>query len=223
MNNTVKLLAFAVAILVVLAAVEAYMLVETIKDVHPVPIRVACVGDSITRGTEYTIDLGHKLGNNYLVGNFGIGGATVDADSGSGYINETAFTVAKDFQPNIVVIMLGTNDANPTLNESAESFLANYKELVVAFQELDTKPQVWLVEPPPIFMNSGNLNNTELTQKIIPSIRQLSQQMNLPIIDVNSPLLEHQDYFIDGIHPKVNGARIIAETIYSAIITTGHS
>lgn len=218
MNRTVKLLGIAIAVLVVLAGAEAFLLTTNQPtENQKQTILVACVGDSLTRGTEYTIDLWSMLGTNYTVGDFGIGGATVDADSGSGYINETAFQVAKDFQPDIVIIMLGTNDANPHLNETAASFIADYTTLVTAFQGLDSKPQIWVVEPPPIHKNPGNLSEAILTQKIIPSIQQVAEEMGLSVIDVHTPLLGHADYFIDGVHPKVEGAIVIAETIYAAL------
>ncbi|MCW3999087.1 MAG: GDSL-type esterase/lipase family protein [Candidatus Bathyarchaeota archaeon] len=216
MNRKVKLLSLALIAIVVVAATEAYMLTAQ-QNALAQPIRVACIGDSITRGNEYTIDLWSKLGSGYVVGDFGIGGATVDSHSGSGYINETAFQVALTFNPDVVIIMLGTNDANPELNETADAFIADYTALIEAFQGLDSKPQVWLVLPPPIYHNPGDLSEAILTQKIIPSIRQLAGQMDLPVIDVHTPLLGHEDYFIDGIHPKVAGAVVIAETIYAAV------
>jgi acyl-CoA thioesterase I len=218
MNRTVALLALIIAVLTVLSGVETYMLSTSQSiDNKAAPIRVACVGDSLTRGTEYTLDLWSMLGDDYIVGDFGLGGATVDADSGSGYVNDTAFTVAEDFQPNIVIIMLGTNDASLDLNESAASFISDYTALVTAFQSLESKPAVWVVAPPPIYENPGNLSEAVLAQKIIPAIQQVAQQMNLPLIDVHTSLVGHEDYFIDGIHPKAGGAKIIAQTIYAAL------
>ena len=41
-------------------------------------VRVACLGDSITNMTGYPEDLQKLLGNNSLVGNFGVIGATVN-------------------------------------------------------------------------------------------------------------------------------------------------
>jgi lysophospholipase L1-like esterase len=86
------------------------------RDVGTKSIRVACVGDSITAGTEYPVDLWQLLGSDYVVGNFGIGGATVALGTGSSWMNETGFEVAKRFQPEIVVVALGTNDANSNYN-----------------------------------------------------------------------------------------------------------
>ncbi len=180
-------------------------------------IRVACVGDSITRGTEYTVDLWQLLGPNYVVGDFGIGGTTIWRNSNVSYIDQPACKVAQHFEPNIVIIMLGTNDANAGYNESDQAFVADYVKLVTEFQSLVSKPKVWIVVPPPIFNNTANLSSEYFVQNIIPDVKQVANQMNLPLIDVYTPLLQHPKRFVDGVHPSSDGARTIAETIHSAL------
>jgi len=215
MNRKMKLLAVGFVILIVLVGIEGIM-VETVAN-KDTAIRVACVGDSITGGTEYPTDLWWRLGTNYVVGNFGIGGATVDSKSDNSYINQTAFVVAKQFQPDIIVIMLGTNDANTGCNESNAAFIADYIKLISEFQALASKPKVWIALPPPIFNNTANLSEENFLQNVIPSIKQVAAQMNLPIIDVNTPLLAHSEYFYDGVHPDVSGAWSIARIVYRAL------
>lgn len=218
MNRNLKLLALVLSILIATTSIEAYLLSTTTnKNTQPSPIRVACIGDSITRGTEYTLDLWHLLGATYIVGDFGVGGTTVCNSSGSGYMNETAFELAKKFQPNIVIIMLGTNDANPNLNESNALFIADYVKLLTEFQSLDSKPQVYLVLPPPIHQNNVNLSQRTLLQNVIPNIKEVARQTSLPLIDAHTPLVEYPEYFIDGIHPDVQGAKAIAEAVYKTI------
>jgi lysophospholipase L1-like esterase len=41
--------------------------------------------------------------------------------------------------------------------------------------------------------------------------------MNLPLIDVYTPLVNHPERFIDGVHPNVDGAHTIANIIHSAL------
>ena len=53
--------------------------------------RVACLGDSITEITGYPDDLKTLLGNNSIVGNFGVSGATVDFNTNKPYFYEPAF------------------------------------------------------------------------------------------------------------------------------------
>jgi acyl-CoA thioesterase I len=182
------------------------------------PIRVACVGDSITEGSEYPYALWMLLGSNYSVGNFGKGGATVSMKGSTPYMNETVFEEAKKFQPNIVIIMLGANEALPSLNQSKEDFMKDYKTLVSEFQKLTSKPQIWLVKPPPIFNDGTGLSTRIYEQTILPSIEAVAKDMNLPLIDVYSRLINHPEYFLDGVHPFSEGAQVIASVIYKALV-----
>jgi lysophospholipase L1-like esterase len=86
------------------------------------PIKVACVGDSITQDSEYPSDLQTMLGSNYTVGNFGSRESTVLRISWKPYMNQPEFQDAKDFNPDIVVIMLGTNDGLKMLHSFNETF-----------------------------------------------------------------------------------------------------
>jgi acyl-CoA thioesterase-1 len=182
-------------------------------------IRVACVGDSITGGTDYPADLWMLLGSsNFKVGNYGVGGSTVAIDPWNPYINSSAFQEAKEFQPNIVIIMLGTNDANPLIRRNNGSFVNDYVKLVEEFQALASKPKIYLVKPPPIFCNGTTPSAEYFSDNVIPTIEQVANQTNLPIIDVYSALINYSKFFRDGVHPNEQGAILIANEIYKAII-----
>jgi len=83
------------------------------------PIRIACVGDSITQGAgagegkAYPSQLQELLGEKWKVGNFGVSGRTLLRKGDSSYWNERALLNAQDFKPDVVIIMLGTNDTKP--------------------------------------------------------------------------------------------------------------
>ncbi len=87
----------------------------------PAPIRIACVGDSITFGATiknrtqhcYPAELGGLLGKKYEVRNFGVNGATLLKRGDRPYWKLPAFKAATDFAPTIVIIKLGTNDTKP--------------------------------------------------------------------------------------------------------------
>jgi acyl-CoA thioesterase-1 len=217
LSPVLKLMTVIVAVLLLLVGFETYLLV-TRNSESSVPIRVACVGDSITAGTEYPVYLWELLGSGYVVGNFGVGGATVAKDTGSSWVNETGFSVSLFFKPNIVILALGTNDANTNYNETNASFVADYLALIDEFKALSSKPSLYLMLPPPIFPNNGNLSYTLLQNFVIPSIHQVASQSGLAIIDAYSPLLDHSEYFADGVHPSVEGARIIAQEVHNSII-----
>jgi lysophospholipase L1-like esterase len=184
------------------------------------PLRVACVGDSITEGSGYPGNLRMLLGTNYTVGNFGVSGSTVSLKSGKPYMNQTAFQKAKAFQPDIVVIMLGTNDASSPTYQYLDSSDEDYKQLIGEFQALSSSPEVWLVKPPPIFNNGPGPNNTNLVQGVIPTIERVAYDLNLSTIDVYAGLANHSEYFPDGVHPDSEGAKVIADQVYEAITFT---
>jgi acyl-CoA thioesterase I len=178
--------------------------------------RIACIGDSITELSGYPNYLKQARGNSYEVGNFGACGTTVALDSENAYIHSRAYALAKDFQPTHAVVMLGTNDANQDF--SRNRFLADYMALLNALTHLPSKPKVWVVKPPHVFEETW-LSGHILSTKVIPSVDEAAQQTCLPLIDVYSAT-DKADLFFDGVHPNDEGAKIIADMIYQAVIKT---
>jgi sialate O-acetylesterase len=213
MNTITKLLAITVVALIIVTGTEAYIIQTSNTQI----VRIACVGDSLTRGTEYTLFLWEQLSPKYIISDFGVGGTTASRASEKPYMNQSAFQLALDFQPNIVIIMLGTNDAG--IEQTSEAFTSDYVKIITAFQNLNTKPDVFIVQPPPIYDTTA-LSNNALVGKIIPGIQAAAQQTGTTLIDANTPLLNHAEYFYDGIHPDADGARIIADTIYAKLQPT---
>jgi lysophospholipase L1-like esterase len=221
MNTKFKVFAFIIIILMLSSGIALFIL-QTLgtKKEPSTSIRVACVGDSITFWTQYPNDLWMLLGSDYYMRNFGVGGATVTINSGgTPYVNESVLQEAKDFKPNIIIIMLGTNDANPALELNTTSFVNNYIYLINIFQELDGKPKVFIVKPPPIINDGTGLSTKSFDKYIIPSIEQVANQKNLPLIDVYTPLLGHSEYFKDGVHINNEGSQVVANIIYHAILS----
>jgi lysophospholipase L1-like esterase len=182
--------------------------------------RVACMGDSITDNTftRYTIDLQTMLGDKYDVGTFGIAGATALYDTYWPYAYQTEFLEGKNFQPDIVVIMLGTNDARTDNFESIDNFVEDYTKIIKQIQSLGTKPKIFVVKPPPIFENSLDLQPESFSEEIIPRIEQVANEQQLEIIDVYSVMQNHPEYLLDGVHPNNKGSNVIATQVYNAII-----
>jgi len=179
--------------------------------------RVACLGDSITNITGYPADLQTLLGNSSIVGNFGVTGATVDFYTEKPYFFEPTFRNASSFEPTTVIIMLGTNDARTDNYLQINSFVLDYEKTITRIQTFSSNPQIFLVEPPPIFNNTLDLNSTSFVEGVIPRIEQVATAMGLPIINLYTPLINHPEYFSDGVHPNSEGAQIIANIIYKAI------
>ena len=191
--------------------------------VSPLPVRVACVGDSITfgqgadPGKSYPSQLQVLLGNDWKVGNFGVGGRTLLRKGDHPYWKEKALADAQAFQPNIVVIMLGTNDTKAVNWKFHEQFHDDYRDLVNTFRALPSKPKVYICRPCPV-PEPGNcgINETNV-QREISIIDQLAREEGLQVIDIHAALKPYPQLFLDRIHPNTEGAGILATTVAKAI------
>ncbi len=191
---------------------------KTEKDTNPhAQTRIALIGDSITELTKYPYYVMQSLGPSYLVGNFGVCGTTISLDSESAYMHSNAFGEAVNFKPKIAVVMLGTNDANLSLKESYTNFVEDYLVLIEELQGFESKPRVWIVKPPPIFNETLGYSKEGLAKAVIPAIEEVARRAEVPIIDVYSALTNSQ-YFLDGVHPNDEGAKIIARVVCQAIV-----
>jgi acyl-CoA thioesterase-1 len=213
-----KKVAGYICLLLVTLGILAIILEYTVyNNISANLIRVACIGDSITESTDYPQDLQTLLGTNYTVGNFGSSSSTVLLSTHKPYIDQREFINAKNFLPDIAIIMLGTNDARTDHFKSIENFIPDYMKLVNEIQEIKSNPKIFLVKPPPIFDNIFELKNVNLLEEIIPRIEQIANEEKLLIIDVYAQLENHPEYFQDGVHPNSEGATIIANEVYDAI------
>jgi lysophospholipase L1-like esterase len=217
-RKTIIILAACAAIIVIALSLIPVFTANHASNIDVANLsRVACLGDSITQDTGYPADLQMLLGNNSTVGNFGVSGSTVNFHSGEAYYYEPAFHNAKVFLPTTVIIMLGTNDAHADVYQYVNNFVADYETIIESMDAISSKPQIFLVEPPPIFNNTLGINGATFAQGIIPRIKEIADQTGLPVINVYTPLLNHSAYFPDGIHPNSEGAQVIANIIYAAI------
>ena len=220
MQKKTKLIAIALAIIFLVLPIPVFNLIhaqtaKTAPDASIAPIRVACVGDSITALYPYYLYM--MLGSsNYTVGNFGVGGSTVSLDFDKPYMNQTAATNALNFAPNIVVIMLGTNDGYLSTQQRI-NFTSDYATLIAKFQALPSKPRIYIATPPPAFNNTTGLDGAIVANDVMPLVKQTASQLGLPLIDMYTPLVNHPEDFLDGIHPNSQGAQVIAQVIFNAI------
>ena len=217
MNKKIKSVVaiFAITILSMLMVSFQTLNIQTRRFPHF--IRIACIGDSITEDSGYSSNLQSLLGSRYLVKNFGVSGSTVLLASWRPYMKQPEFQSAKEFQPNITIIILGTNDAHIELHQYNESFENDYEKLIVQFRQLKSKPQIWIAKPPPILSNSLELTSTYFTETIILKIEEVAKKQNLPIIDLYDTFGNNADYSKDGVHPNSQGAALIASLVCKAI------
>jgi lysophospholipase L1-like esterase len=207
-------LSLGIVALIVLTTIAMSSMLQ--PEVDAQTLRVACVGDSITEYSGYPAKLQEKLGSSYVVRNFGVSGSTVSLDGKIAYMEQQAFLKAEHFEPELVVIMLGTNDANCEIANDTD-LTPDYMQLINAFKNLNSNPDIMVVKSPPIYSDYSGYNNTFLTTNVIPTISSVANELNLPTVDVYS-VMNDSSYFKDGIHPNDEGATIIAGKIYEAVI-----
>ena len=185
------------------------------------PIRIACVGNSITYGglgaQSYPQQLGTLLGSHYDVRNFGISGTTMLKKGDVPYWKESAFTNAKEFNPHIVIIELGTNDSKPQNWIYKSEFFTDYCAMVAEFRKINPKMQIYVCLPPPVFKDGYGITNSIIRDQIIPLIDSVRKTNNTLLIDNNTPMLNMSDLFPDGIHPNAAGYTVMANTTLNAI------
>ena len=195
--------------------------VEDYKEV----IRVACVGDSITAGVgvkngkldAYPAQLDNMLGEKWSVKNFGVSGSTMLNKGDKPYQKEKAFQAAMNFKPNVVVIMLGTNDTKPQNWKFKDEFAADTKNLLEKFAALESKPRLYIALPVPV-PGAGNFGiNDQGVQEEQPLITAVAKEMGAAIIDLYTPLADKPECFPDRVHPNTAGASVMAQTVYEAL------
>ena len=195
---------------------------------NAVAIRVACVGDSITYGAKiedkflnsYPAQLQQLLGGKYLVKNFGASGYSMQKNTNFPYWNHPNFQKSSDFQPNVVFLMLGTNDTKPYNWTGTENFLSDLEDLVIHYQTLDSHPEIYLMTPATVFSGHFKLKDNYKMQEnvadiISNAILSFGKEHNLPVIDIHEATRTHPEYFLlDGVHPDSAGASAIAQEVY---------
>jgi len=189
------------------------------------PKRIACVGDSITYGAAikdrvkncYPAQLGRILGEKFEVRNFGVNGATLLKKGDKPYWKLKAYANARDFQPEVVVIKLGTNDSKPHNWKHKEEYVADYVALIESFQKLESKPTVWVCYPVPAYPGRWGITDKVMKEEVMPRVDEVAKKTGCKVIDLYSALSDKKEMFPDLVHPNAKGATLIAEAVSSAI------
>ncbi|CAA6692166.1 MULTISPECIES: GDSL-type esterase/lipase family protein [unclassified Lentimonas] len=185
------------------------------------PIRVACVGDSITFGGEikdrasncYPTQLQRLLGEGYVVQNFGVNGATLLKKGNKPYWRTKRFQPAHDFNPDIVVIKLGSNDSKPDNWRHKDQYVGDYLALIESFRALPSEPIVYICKPVPVFPSNYKITDEVVRGEVVPLIEVVAEQAGVEMIDLYTALSGQSELFPDKVHPNAAGALIMAETI----------
>ena len=197
-----------------------------IATAQALPIKVACVGDSVTFGTglpnqaatSYPAQLQKILGEGFEVRNFASENASISPDPPAPFIETPQYKEALKLQPDVVLIHLGSYDTKPQPWSQSWKFGIAYQEMISKFRALPSKPVVWVLKPTPVFKcEDSEVNATILEEEILPLLDGVAAKAKASVIDLHTPFLNRPEIFPDGILPNSAGAAEIAKIIASEL------
>jgi len=168
--------------------------VKTAEPAGARAVRVACLGDSLTRGDashepkppknrrgrgNYPKALARALGARFDVRNFGHGGATATlarrSDVGRSVVSPDAYAAlpemaaARAWRPEIALWMLGTNDSKD-LDEGA--FVRDFKRTV---EDLGSGVEHVIMTPPPVLASQWGIKPEVVAHGVPPMVRKVAR------------------------------------------------
>ena len=204
--------------------------------------KVACIGDSITYGlglanreTEsYPAQLQKLLDESepgkYEVRNFGNSGRGIYLDSmrGSekrGFRYMPEHKAALEWKPDIVICNLGINDNGEYIKEytggrERGQFVHDYIMLLFDYQRVNRKAKIFVWTKLSPLIEGQRFYRSPEPFLMQADLEAVAKKMNAVGLDMQEPLREKMDEIFarDKIHPNAEGARIIAETTFKAMI-----
>ena len=197
-------------------------------------IKVACVGDSITYGhgvipwhkNNYPVVLQKLLGDGYNVQNFGVSGTTAQSTGDQPYIQTKIYKQGINYNADILIFMLGSNDSKPENWTDAETFKKEYLALLDTYITEDKSPKIYLGIPAKAFYDDENQTsgptNYDIQGDIVEIIgnvvKKIASERGYKYIDIYELTSQHPEWFArDNIHPNSDGAKAIAEEVYKFV------
>ena len=155
-------------------------------------LRIACVGDSITEGyglanpsaESYPAQLAGLVAEGATVSNYGIGGHTVMKAGELSYWNSNTYQNSLSFNPDIVVIMLGTNDMQDVNFAHRDDIVGDYKALIESYQKLSSQPTIYICLPPPSYGSIKGITGQRITEVLLAKLREVANQNAVGVIDI---------------------------------------
>jgi len=202
-------------------------------------IKVACVGDSITYGhgienwekNNYPAQLQKLLGDDYHVANFGSSGACVNPEGDQPYTSRAVYQESLDYNADIIVVMLGTNDSKPENWVDMNTFIQEYFSLLHTYYRDENPPKIYIGVCAESYYTedadkSTGIAGFDIQPAIVDNIASVLTNgmpvcdcdFSASIIDIHSLTEAHPEWFeADGIHPNADGAKAIAEVVANVI------
>ncbi|MBQ2862983.1 MAG: hypothetical protein IJE84_02295, partial [Clostridia bacterium] len=208
------------------------------------PVKIACIGDSITYG--YGIDeidrevysypamLGAKLGDGYEVGNFGKSASYILPGDSEYNLRDNKTLSYRDtqqyqdsiaFNPDIVIIMLGTNDVTSLVDAESEAVIeAELENIIRIYQELESVERVYVMTSifAPYSYTMAKLSDGPL-QKLQ---QRAAADTGAEFVDIYSLTRDYFDVMLhlsDRLHPDEDSYEAIPAACYALLTGTEYT
>ncbi len=187
------------------------------------PVKVACVGDSITIGygladgsQAYPGQLGRILGEGFDVRNCGVIRATYLDASDKPYKSDPMYTAVLNWKPDYIFITLGANDTKAANWRHEANFVADVKSMIAGFRGANPEVKVYICLPLPVFPEYYGITQDTISRGVIPKLRTAAEEAKVGVVDLHTPFLSSGRQFPDKLHPNAEASRRVAEIIHAA-------
>ncbi|MBQ9067907.1 MAG: hypothetical protein IJ131_02445 [Eggerthellaceae bacterium] len=195
---------------------------------------VVCMGDSITQGHVFGYDDPepwptylqehlYSLEQDWTLVNLGVSGTMLLDEGRCPYRATGNVEVAKSLSPDMVILMLGTNDTYDAA-WNAEAYRTELRALVNELKESRPGIQMVLMAPPHVFCDPDPnaagpfyMNDAILGQEIRPIVAEIAQETEAQFVDLYQLTEGRLGWFPDTVHPNGAGNRAIAEYIFQSV------
>lgn len=214
--------------ILLLPALLLFSLLGCVDKANLKPLKVVCLGDSITYGhrladprqQSYPSRLSAQARGQWEVLNCGRNGATVLQKGDIPITSQDVYKRALASQPDVLVLLLGTNDTKDNNWLYNDDFVTDYVALIQTLQEIPSKPRVIACLIPPILIDYPNGLTGKRVQEVNDLLKEAVAVSGVDLLDLHGPLLARPDYFTDGVHPNDRGALEIASLVFDRISST---
>jgi len=199
-------------------------------------VRIAFMGNSITIGanlanptveaypSQVSAILSENFGDTCVIGNFAVSGRTLLRKGDFPLWNEKQYTDSWNFAPDIVFILLGTNDTKPQNWDSyGDEYYADYQAMIDSFRVRNPRVKFMCGFPPPCFETENlNLvwliNDSIIVNGVIPIVDSIAKVNGAEIVDFYHTLRDSGNLFPDAVHPNAVGQRVMAQLVVDKML-----
>jgi acyl-CoA thioesterase I len=205
------------------------------QDYH---VRMAFMGNSITIGSglsnptsdaypeQLSTMLSKIYGDTVIVQNFAVSGRTMLKKGDYPLWNEIQYPMSWNFAPDIVFILLGTNDTKPqNWGPYSNEYADDYQSMIDSFKVRNPRCKFISGFPPPCFETKDLskvwlINDSIIINGVIPIVDSLAKANGAYIVDFYHALRDSGYLFPDAVHPNVAGHKIMAQLVLNKMVET---